>query len=116
MISVETLFPSGDLELSALVGDGRAPGAYYERQRYSGYSETEALRLFVTYLYAHGKRIDDGDLVFEAPCRSCGSVCLTDEWTASGPHFGSGCECGGDVDTDAWQLSDEPHPSVWGES
>jgi hypothetical protein len=113
VITVNVLFPSGDMELSALVGDGRACGPYYERQRYSGYTEGEALRLFVEHLHRSGKRIDDGDPVYEAPCRQCGAVCLTDEWAGGAPYFGSGCECGGEADTDAWHLSDEPHPSVW---
>ncbi|NDC49175.1 MAG: hypothetical protein EBZ61_08895 [Micrococcales bacterium] len=116
MITVETIPHSGGLIVSALVGDGKACGAYLESHTFYGYGEAEAVRLFVERCHARGQRIDE-DIVYEAPCSRCGAVNLTDEWHGGRPYFGSGCsECGGDIDADAWQVSDEPHPSVWGMS
>lgn len=115
MITVETIPHSGGLIVSALVGDGRACGAYLESHTFYGYGEVEAVRLFVERCHARGQRIDD-DIVYEAPCLRCGAVLLTDEWHGGEPYFGSGCECGGEADSAAWNVSDEPHPSVWGEA
>ena len=110
-VSVETVPHSGALIVSALVSDGRACGLYLESVTYYGYDESEAVRAFVEHCRNSRKT---PELVFEAPCRSCGAMCLTDEWHG-GPYFGSGCECGGEVDADAWQVSDEPHPATWGQ-
>jgi hypothetical protein len=106
---------NGSTTASAIVCDGRACGPYLHSITYYGYDEADIPRMFVTDLRRDGKRID-ADIVYEAPCHRCGAVCLTDEWHGGQPHFGSGCECGGEVNFDAWQLSDEPHPSEWGQA
>ena len=56
-----------------------------------------------------------GDLMlWECQCRDCGTWILTDEHMGGRPYFGSCQECGGQGEIDDWQVSDEPHPALWG--
>jgi hypothetical protein len=50
MIIVRELFPSGALEVSAMVRDTKLWMTYVERQTYYGYSKNEARKSFIVHL------------------------------------------------------------------